>query len=177
MNQRTSPSTCRRYVCPRWVLCPALWLLGTSACKPREVVCESRAFYQVLSPEQGAGGTPSSIERLGPEVKRGNIEEVPIFLTFTGGYRARAEWMSLGHIPSYAELLYSPGEGLARNVNAPRDVYPMRRLGAGESEHVWFGFRSAVCSSTDGRADNWPCRYEKEKGKLFLVADMACTRK
>ena len=100
------------------------------------------------------------------------LEDVLGALTLKSDNRARAWWTSLGHISRRNNLIFSPDEGLARNVKHPDDVYPMRRFSDGASERVRFGFRSTTCRDP-GRSSAF-CEFGEEE--LFLVAEMTCHR-
>jgi hypothetical protein len=153
----------------RWV-CLALVTLLASACKPHPLLCVTQAVFQPLNPEQDVGAAPFNIDRLGPAVKAGILHNVPDGITLTGRHRARVHWSLLGHIYGYGDLIYSPDEGLARNIDDPKRVYPMRRFSDGTSERVRFGFRSTACRDpTQGTVS---CEFGKEQ--LFLVAEMTC---
>lgn len=148
-----------------------LALLAFAACKPREVVCESRAFFRAAEPQRGAGAAPFSIDRLGPEVKGAALKEVPLFFVFVDGNRGRLEWMHADLVSS-SPVLYSPEEGLARNPDAAQQVFPMKRLAEGSSERVRLGFRSRACLGEDAG----PCAtYGQEE--LYVVADMPCAQR
>ncbi len=71
-----------------------------------------------------------------------------------------------------ADMIYSPTEGLARDVEDPKLVNPMKRFKEGWTEHVRFGFRSSVCLEPDKSGSYVSCQYAK--GEWFLVADMTC---
>ena len=137
------------------------------------MVCRTEAVFQALNPEQGAGAAPFNIERLGPEVKRSVLHTVPGALTLKSDNRVTGWWTSLGHIHDYNDLIFSPAEGLARNVDDPKDVYPMRRFSDGASERVRFGFRTTACR--DPGKHSGLCVFGDEN--LFLVADMTCHEK
>ena len=149
-----------------------LVLLAATACKSREVVCEPRAFFRVAEPGRGAGEAPFSIDRLGSEVKGSVLREMPLFLVFVEGNRARLEWMYADLVINYPEAIYSPEEGLARSAGAPGQVFPLKKLVDGSSERVHLGFRSRICAGVD----EGPClTYGPEE--QYLVADMTCTRR
>lgn len=159
-----------------WVGLLLLPFLFSTACKPREVVCKSQAFFQASEPERGAGKAPFSIGRLGPEVKGADLELRPTFITFMSGNRARTGWLARGHVSSYVEMDYLPGERLAHNAGDPSDVHPLERLADGSSERVRLGFRSSTCRDADELAGKVPCRKYGEE-ELFLVADMPCEQR
>jgi hypothetical protein len=126
------------------------------------------AYFEVLQPQEGAGVAPFSIERLGPEVKRVSVEHVPGALELKSHNRVRVGWETVGFLP-YSDLIFSPSEGLARDVQDPQHVYPMRRYSVGASERVRFGFRSHACRS--------PRQFgvcDMVGDALFLAAEMQC---
>jgi hypothetical protein len=116
----------------------------------------------------GAGAAPFSIERLGPEIKSAYLEDMPGNLELRNNNHASVSWRG-GDFIAGSELVFSPSEGLARDVYNPKDVYPMKRFSDGTSERVRFGFRSSSCRSPrkfgvcDSKDDN-----------LFLAAEMIC---
>lgn len=157
---------------PGWVWLTVLLFCHIVGCRPREIVCESQAFFQVPGAERYAGVAPFNIERIGAEVRHGDLEVKPLSLTFVEGNRARTDWMVRGHIPGQADVVYSPAEGVARGLHDQRQVFPMMRLTDSSSSRVRFGFRSSVCLD----AGKGPCqRYGTEE--LFLVADMPCKQR
>ena len=142
--------------------------------EPRELVCKPIAFFEVLEPERGAGAAPFSIKRFGPEVDEGAVYTSPMYVSYEDDNRGRVEWSTIGVdlFIDWDDFVYSPAEGLARDVDDPESVYPMRRFFDGKSERVWFGFRSSICREP-GAYDDWVfCKRTKEE--LFLVADMYC---
>lgn len=98
---------------------------------------------------------------------------MPLFITLSDGTHVRSEWLSSGHVASYASLVYSPGEALARGVKNPADVYPMKRLTDGPSERVRLGFRSSICMDAEAVPGNGPCREYSQQQHRF-IADMLC---
>lgn len=158
-----------------WVVLASLL---TGCCKsqkaqePRELVCEPIAFFEVLEPERDAGAAPFSIERFGPEVKGGfNSLE---FVDFKDDNHVQVTW-NIGTdliIESSEDLVYSPVDGLARDVDQPQNVHPMRRFFDGKSERVRFGFRSTICRQPGMDGLYVFCKHTEEE--LFLVADMYC---
>ena len=167
MNKQT-----RSLPASRWWIWGALAApLLAGACKPRDLGCLTTAVFQPQNPEQGAGAAPFNIDRPGPQVRRHVLHHVADGITLRSDNSARLDWMILGHIYGYADLLYSPAEGLARNVDDPERVYPMRRFSAGGKDLVWFGFESTTC-----RDPNWgtyACVFGEEE--LTLVAVMICS--
>jgi len=169
MKKQTRTLACRLRVSWWWAgIALAPFLAG--ACKPHDLVCENGSYFQLLQPEEGAGVAPFSIERLGPEVKRSELASVPYALTLKSDNRVRVDWKSIGHILGHNDLIFSPAEGLARNVNRPNDVYPMRRVSDGASERVRFGFRSAACR-VPGKGIAF-CQLGDDD--LFLAAEATC---
>lgn len=160
-----------------WVAWPGLvMVLAVSGCKPRELVCRPEAFFQVITPERGTGTEPFSIEQVGPGVKGVALEAKPTFLALAAGNRGRTEWLFRGHIWGQIDILYSQDEGLARNADDARQVFPLERVAASSTERVHLGFRSQVCLDIGESAGEVPCRnYGVEQ--LFLVADMPCERR
>lgn len=173
MNRLTCVLASTRHVSHWWTWVPLIPLLATG-CKPRDMMCEPEAYFKVLEPEQGAGAAPFNIERPGPAVKGYMMKIVPTGVTLTGDNRARTHWLLLGHIYSYGDVIYSPAEGLARGIDDPEIVYPMRRLSNGSSTRVRLGFRAAICRDPD-YAGGVPC-HEYSKDEAFFVADMGCKR-
>jgi len=157
----------------RWWAGILLVLSLAGGCKPRDLVCETKAVFQVSSPEQGTGTAPFSIERLGPEVKLGMLHDLPEFITLKGDNHAETEWVHLGHIAGSSELIFSPAEGLARNIRNPNDVYPMRRFPDSSTERLRFGFRSRTCRDPKAWGASF-CVFGEEE--LYLIADMTCHR-
>jgi hypothetical protein len=127
------------------------------------------AYYEVLDPEHGAGAAPFSIERLGRKAE--GVLMTPDVLTLKNDNRMFVGWTfkDLG-IP--ADMIYSPTDGLARDVENPELVYPMKRFKEGWTEHVRFGFRSSVCLGPDEFGTYALCPYSVDE--WFLVADMTC---
>lgn len=152
---------------PRWVWVSLIPLLA-GACKPRPLVCESVGYFQVLQPQEGTGVAPFSIERLGPEVKRLSVGQVPSFLTLKSNNRVVVSWEVVDFLP-ISELIFSPSEGLARDVKNPDDVYPMRRFSEGTSERVRLGFRAPPCRPRPAFAECTPVG-----DPLYLAAEMTC---
>lgn len=148
-------------------------MLGLMGCKPRPLECEAEKYFQVADPQQSAGEETFDIDRLGPEVPRARLFSMPLFMTLSGGTHVRSEWLSSGHVASYASLVYSPREALARGVKNPADVYPMKRLTGGPSERVRLGFRSSICVDTEASQVNGSCREYGQQQHLF-IADMLC---
>jgi hypothetical protein len=132
-------------------------------------MCEPVAYHEVLEPERGAGAAPFSVERLGRKVEGVDFE--PVSLTLKNDNRVVVDWM-LSDWGFDSHLIYSPAEGLARDVENSKLVYPMKRLKDGWSEHVRFGFRSTICLGRDPFGAFVFCQHSKEA--LFLVADMTC---
>ena len=157
-----------------WAWIPLVTLLagGCDGCKapgPRQLLCKSVAYYEVLSPEQGAGKAPFSIERLGPQVK--DMEFSMDGLEFTGENRVTADW-TIGDFYGWTDFFYSPEEGLVRDIEDAGIVYPMKLFSDGKSERVRFGFRSKVCRKPLRGGEPWNC--DLTENELFLVADMTC---
>ena len=171
MKKQARTVACSLHVSRLWAWVSLVPLLA-GACKPHDLVCNTEGVFQALKPEQGAGVAPFSIERLGPEVKLRVLEDVPDGLTLKRDNRMTAWWTVLGHISRHNDLIFSPDEGLARNVKHPDDVYPMRRFTDGASERVRFGFRSTTCRDP-GKSSAF-CGFGEEE--LFLVAEMTCHR-
>ena len=154
-------------VSPRWAWISLVPVLAC-ACKPRDLVCEDGAYFQVLQPEEGAGAAPFSIERLGPKLGAADLPSPPGILTLARNNRVIISWDS-GDLFLESKLIFSPGEGIARNVNNLDDVYPMRRFSVGASERVRFGFRSPTCRT--------PRRFgicAMRDDNLFLAAEWTC---
>jgi hypothetical protein len=132
-------------------------------------VCEPQSYFQVLQPEEGAGAAPFSIERLGPEMKSAYLAaDLPGILTLKSNNRVSMSWRG-GDFIVGSKLIFSPSEGLARDVQDPKYVYPMKRFSDGASERVRFGFRSPTCST--------PRRFgfcDERDDNLFLAAEMTC---
>lgn len=159
-----------------WVPLISLLVVGCKPREPRELMCRPTAIFEVLEPEKGAGVAPFSIERLGPQVDSRAVEAVPTGLGFTRGNHARIYWM-LGHFSVDTEVLYSPAEGLARRVDHPGDVYPVKRFVDGRVERAQLGFRKKVCLRLEKDETYVFCKpgnYSKDE--RFLVADMTCER-
>ena len=151
-----------------WIGLPLLAVFALAGCKPRQV-CESEAYFEVMEPMRKTDTAPFAIDRPGRRIPRETLAELPTFLTFLNESHARTGWLSYGHVSSYAEVRYSPAEGLARNLKDPEDVFPMLRLVDASPERVRLGFRSTVCLDPSGGS----CQtYGTED--LFLVADMVC---
>ena len=162
----------------RWAWIPLVTLLagacdGCKAPGPRQLVCEPIAYYEVLNPEQGASKAPFSIERLGPELESEQIRGKPDILWFPRKDRVRITWDMGGDFIPTANFIYSPGEGLARNVRYPKKVFPMKLFSDSKPERVRFGFRSEVCRKP--REDGGYRNCTRTDNELFLVADMTCT--
>lgn len=155
------------YVTRRWGWVSLIPLLA-GACKPRPLVCDAVGFFQVLQPQEGAGAAPFSIERLGPEVKRLSVAKVPDILSLKRNNRVSISW-GPGDFIETSNLIFSPSEGLAWNVENPKDVYPMRRFSDGKSERVRFGFRAPPCRPRPAFAECTPVG-----DPLFLAAEMTC---
>ena len=137
-------------------------------CKPRDLVCDEASYFQVLRPEEGAGVAPFSIERLGPTLRSADLPKVPAIIRLRSNNRVRVGWES-DDFARDSDLIFSPPEGLARNVKDPNDVYPMRRFSVGASERVRFGFRSPSCR-VPMEFGYCPTRDDN----LFLVAELTC---
>ena len=148
------------------------WILLVSflagACKPPKLVCDSVGFFQVLQPQEGAGAAPFSIERLGPEVKRLSVAKVPDILSLKRNNRVSVSWGPAHYVVS-SDLIFSPSEGLARDIRNPENVYPMRRFSEGASERVRFGFRAVPCRPRIPIAECTPVG-----DPLYLAAEMTC---
>ncbi len=167
MNTRARNAERFLHVSPRWAWVSLVPVLAC-ACKSPDLVCEGGAYFQVLQPEQGAGVAPFSIERLGPKMGAADLAHVPDILTLTSNTRVIVSWDS-GDLFMDSKLIFSPGEGIARNVSNPDDVYPMRRFSVGVSERVRFGFRSPTCRT--------PRRFgicDMRNDNLFLAAEWTC---
>lgn len=171
MKKPTRAAACGLHLSRWWVWVSLIPVLA-GGCKPRDLVCETKAVFQALNPGQGAGSAPFSIERLGPEVKVRMLERQPLFITLKGDNHGDVEWLLLGHIDAGSDVIYSPAEGLVRDIKHPEHVHPMKRLPGGATERVWLGFRSAVCPDPQGSASF--CKFGDEE--LYLVADMTCHR-
>ncbi len=155
------------HVSLRWA-CVLLTAFLADACKPRDLVCDRASYFQVLQPEEGAGVAPFSIERLGPKLRDIDLPKVPGVLELHINNRVRVGWES-DDFARDSDLIFSPSEGVARNVKDPIEVYPMRHFSDGASERVRLGFRSPSC------------RVPREFGycptkddDLFLVAELIC---
>lgn len=167
MKVRARAVDCLLHVSLRWA-CVLLTALVAGACKPRDLVCDKASYFQVLQPEEGAGAAPFSIERLGPKLRSADLPKVPGILELKSNNRVRVGWES-DDFARDSDLIFSPSEGLARNVKDPSDVYPMRRFPDGASERVRFGFRSPSCRV--------PRKYgycPPRDDNLFLVAELIC---
>lgn len=147
----------------------ALVSLLACRCPPRELMCKPIAFYEVIEPGRGAGAAPFSIERLGRKVEW--VQPKVDFVTLKNDNRMYVGW-SLLDFDVGGDMIYSPAEGLARDVENPELVYPMKRFKKGWTEHVRFGFRSSVCPEPDKSGSYVFCQYAKDE--WFLVADMTC---
>ena len=147
-------------------------MLGGGCNKPPNLVCRPAAFYQVLDPNQGAGAARLNIERLGPEVKETRIFRIPTSITLKSNKYGRVFWGG-GDFNFWTDLIYSPVEGLARNVDDPSDATPMRRFSDGMSEHVRFVFLATLCRN--GGERRWGM-CELDEHQVFMVADMNCER-
>lgn len=148
----------------------ALGPLLAGACKSRDLGCDTTAIFQALNREQDAGAAPFNIDRPGPEVRRHRLHNVPDGMTLRSDNSARLDWTILGHIYRRTDLLYSPAEGVAREVDDPTAVYPMRRFSEAGKELAWFGFWSTACR--DPNRGTVACEFGEEK--LTLVAVMIC---
>ena len=152
---------------PQWAWVSLIPFLA-GACKPSPLVCDPVAYFQVLQPQEGAGAAPFSIERLGPEVKRLSVAKVPDILSLKRNNRVSVSW-GPGHYVVSSDLIFSPSEGLARDVRNPKDVYPMKRFSEGASERVRFGFRAPPCRPRSVIAECTPVG-----DPLYLAAEMTC---
>jgi hypothetical protein len=151
----------------------AAWVIvsGCNGCKgpgPRELVCRSVAYYEVLNPEQGTGKALFSIERLGREVK--GISRYPDLLVFRDN-RVMIGWM-LSDVGLTSDATYSPDEGLLRDVEEPDFVLPVKRFSDGKSERARLGFRSTVCREPNEHGSNYGCALTENE--LVLATDMTC---
>jgi len=167
MNERARAVARLFQVSQRWAWVSLIPFLA-GACKPRPLVCESVGYFQVLQPQEGAGVAPFSIERLGPEVKPISVGKVPTFLSLKRNNRVIVSWQVVDFLP-ISELIFSPSEELAWNVENPKDVYPMRRFSDGASERVRFGFRAPPCRPRYAFAVCTPVG-----DPLYLAAEMIC---
>ena len=122
-----APSCSHRFVvCSRyWLLLGVLVLMG---CKARPVSCKATRVSRSAVVGSLSANVPFDIETPGPELALGAVETMPLYLTFTSESRVRSQWMSFGHVASYADLVYSNKESLARNV-APAPVDSPRLRG------------------------------------------------
>ena len=171
MKKSTHSPACCLCVSKWWAWVQLVSLLA-GGCKPREWICEPIAYLEVVEPERAAGAAPFSIERLGREVD--GLQTVPTHVTLKGDNRVYVGWMAYDF--SYgSNMIYSPAEGFARDVDDPQDVHPMKRFNDGKRERVRFGFRSAACLGPDKYGSYVFCKYGKDE--LFLAADMTCRRK
>jgi hypothetical protein len=100
------------------------------------------------------------------------MPRVPDMLVFTGENHVTIGW-SLSDFSFDTDAIYSPEEGLVRDVDAPDHVYPMKRFFDGKSERARFGFRSTVCRKPVKWGEYWNC--DLTENELFLVADMTCS--
>lgn len=167
-----APSNFRRFVIRSrcWLLLGAIVLVG---CKARPVSCKATRVSRAAVAGSLPADVPFDIETPGPELALGAVETMPLYLTFTTKSRVRSQWMSFGHVASYADLVYSTKEGLARNADDAKEVFPMKRFSDGATERVRFGFRSRVCTDPEALAGRTLCsRYGQQE--VLLVADMAC---
>lgn len=167
MNTRARKVEHVFHASPRWAWVSLVPVLAC-ACKSPDLVCEDGAYFQVLQPEEGAGVAPFSIERLGPRLGAADLANVPGILTLTSNNRVIVSWDS-GDLFLDSKLVFSPDEGIARNVRAPDVVYPMRRFSDGTSERVRFGFRSRTCHP--------PRQFgicHQGDDDLFLAVEMTC---
>jgi hypothetical protein len=167
MKKRTCAVACLLHVSRQWAWVSFIPLLA-GACKPRPLVCDAVGFFQVLQPQEGAGVAPFSIERLGPEVKRLSVAKVPDILSLRSNNRVNVSW-GPGDFVETSDLIFSPSEGLARDVQNPENVYPMRRFSDGTSERVRFGFRAPPCRPRRAFAECTPVG-----DPLYLAAEMTC---
>ena len=152
----------------RWSWVPLVSLLAWG-CTPRELMCEPVAYYEVLEPERGAGAAPFSIERLGRKVE-GVLTRLE-YIVLAKDNHMHVGWSAYDFGAEY-DMMFSPSEGLARDVKDPELVNPMKRFSGFWSERVRFGFRSNVCLSRDKFGTYAFCPYSEDE--RFLVADMTC---
>ena len=155
------------HVLPQWAWVSLIPFLA-GACKPRPLECDPVGYFQVLQPQEGAGAAPFSIERLGPEVKPITVQKVSGILVLKRNNRVRVSWR-VSHFFESSDLVFSPSEGLARDVRNPKDVYPMKRFSKGASERVRFGFRGVPCRPRIAIAECTPVG-----DPLYLAAEMTC---
>ncbi len=139
----------------RWIGVALVSLLACR-CPPRELLCKPVAYYEVVEPERGAGAAPFSIERLGRKVDW--VPRRPDVLTLKNDNRMFVGW-TIRDLSAPSDMIYSPTEGLAREVEHAELVYPMKRFKDGWTEHVRFGFRSSVCLSRDQFGTYLFCPY------------------
>jgi hypothetical protein len=97
-----------------------------------------------------------------------DLDRVPGILVLKNRDRVTVSWES-GDLALESHLIFSPAEGLARSVNDPKYVYPMRRFSEGASERVRFGFRSDSCSAP---REFGICHSRNDN--LFLAAELPC---
>lgn len=160
-----------------WIWVPFLFLLagGCKPREPRELRCVPSAIFEALEPKQEAGAAPFSIERLGPRVESDVVEDTLDHIILTDGKNGSVTWMFMSHFSIVIDIAYSPTEGLARRVDLPEEVYPMKRFIDGKSERVRFGYRSKVCLQLGKDGPYVYCKGGKySEDERFLVADMTC---
>ena len=138
----------------------------------REFACKTVAYHEALNPEQGAGEAPFSIERLGPKLKQGQVQLMPIRLRFVSETRVIVTWQWRSNFRD-SKATYSPEEGVARSFRDSDIVYPMKRFSDGKLEHVHFGFRSTVCPKPNDQGTYY-YKCQLTENELFIVADMTC---
>lgn len=167
MKKRTRSVARFGYISSRWAWVPLILFLA-GACKPPALECDPVSYFQVLEPQEGTGAAPFSIERLGPEVKPVTVQKVPGILVLKKNNRVRVSWRELDFFES-SDLVFSPSEGLARDVRNPEDVYPMRRFSDGGTDRVRFGFRAPPCRPRLAFAE-----CTSVGAPLYLAAEMTC---
>ena len=156
-----------------WCLRLAFVLLLLAGCKPRPLVCEPPRVFRVTLATRTDGGAAEGTRQLGPEVALTHLATYPGLVVFLEGKRVQVSWV-FEDFGTYSEAVYSPEEGVAREVDAPHTVWPLQRFSNGATERVWLDFRAPVCIDPEALAGRAPCRkYGPEE---LLIADMPCRR-